>query len=380
VYQTIASPGHPLDAAVQRKTRAWFGADFSGVRIHTDAAAARSARDVDAHAYTVGEHIVFGTGRYQPDSDGGRRTLAHELTHVLQQRAAGAAGGRPLTISQPHDADERQAERAADAVLSGHRVSAPAGFSPRPARLARAELDEPEAEAATDASAAATYDGTEALDGDSPAGGPILPVPTSPEQLDSGVDETVEPFTGTTMGRLQRQRRGRAEPNRTRRPIPETRTGAWIESIEIDLEQQVIFLHWSDRRPVQEAPISSGRGRPCTPGDPCADQNSTNCTPTGHFWPTFRGDGQYHNAAGAHMSWYVDLGVRDARGRDRGIGIHDSQPVTGRPASHGCVRVEEPIARTINENVTTGTLVHIHGQAPTVPWRNGSCPRPRRGR
>lgn len=61
------------------------GFDFSKVRIHTDAIAAESARKVDALAFTVGDHIVFGTGRYAPNSSSGRRLLAHELAHVVQQ-------------------------------------------------------------------------------------------------------------------------------------------------------------------------------------------------------------------------------------------------------------------------------------------------------
>jgi len=129
VYQTIASPGRPLDSAVHHSARAWFGADFSTVRIHTDAAAARSAHDVDAHAYTVGDHVVFAAGRYQPDSDTGRHTLAHELTHVLQQRASGATHRLPLTISDPAHDDERQAETLSDAALSGNRASTLTGVS-----------------------------------------------------------------------------------------------------------------------------------------------------------------------------------------------------------------------------------------------------------
>jgi hypothetical protein len=59
--------------------------DFSEVRIHTDSRAAKSAQAVSAHAYTVGNHIVFGTGKFAPQTDTGGRLLAHELTHVLQQ-------------------------------------------------------------------------------------------------------------------------------------------------------------------------------------------------------------------------------------------------------------------------------------------------------
>lgn len=80
-------PGRALDTA----TRAWFeprfGVDFSNVRLHTGAHAAASARAFGAYAYTLGQDIVFGAGQYAPGSDRGRRLLAHELTHVVQQRA-----------------------------------------------------------------------------------------------------------------------------------------------------------------------------------------------------------------------------------------------------------------------------------------------------
>ena len=69
------------------------GNDFSGVIIHTGARAAESARSVNALSYTVGNHIVFGEGQYAPQFTSGRRLLAHELTHVLQQSQGGAANG-----------------------------------------------------------------------------------------------------------------------------------------------------------------------------------------------------------------------------------------------------------------------------------------------
>lgn len=63
------------------------GIGFSNVRIHTDARANESARAVNALAYTVGKHIVFGNGQYLPETDSGKMLLAHELTHVIQQTA-----------------------------------------------------------------------------------------------------------------------------------------------------------------------------------------------------------------------------------------------------------------------------------------------------
>ncbi len=88
VTQTLRQPGQTLDTG----TRAFFeprlGYDLSRVRIHHDPLAATSARAVNAHAYTVGEHVVFGAGRFEPASSPGRSLLAHELAHVIQQRGA----------------------------------------------------------------------------------------------------------------------------------------------------------------------------------------------------------------------------------------------------------------------------------------------------
>ena len=77
--------GHPLDPATRGFMEPRFGHDFSQVRVHTDARAAESARAMNALAYTVGKNIVFGTGQYSQGSEAGRRLLAHELAHVLQQ-------------------------------------------------------------------------------------------------------------------------------------------------------------------------------------------------------------------------------------------------------------------------------------------------------
>jgi outer membrane protein OmpA-like peptidoglycan-associated protein len=88
VHAVLRSPGQPLDPATRAFMEPRFGYDFSQVRIHSDAAAAKSARDVNAHAYTVGPDIVFGAGRFVPHTRDGQRLLAHELTHVAQKSGA----------------------------------------------------------------------------------------------------------------------------------------------------------------------------------------------------------------------------------------------------------------------------------------------------
>jgi hypothetical protein len=87
VHEVLQLPGQPLDKSTQAYFEPRFGHDFSRVRVHADARAAESARHVSAHAYTVGKDIVFAAGRFSPTTDDGRRLIAHELTHVVQQTA-----------------------------------------------------------------------------------------------------------------------------------------------------------------------------------------------------------------------------------------------------------------------------------------------------
>jgi hypothetical protein len=97
VEQTVASCGQPLDPSTRALMESSFGHDFSRVRIHHDVRAAESARAVDAHAYTVGQHIAFDAGKYVPDTIQGRRLLAHELAHTVQQAGPRSA---PLAALQ----------------------------------------------------------------------------------------------------------------------------------------------------------------------------------------------------------------------------------------------------------------------------------------
>jgi hypothetical protein len=121
VHEVLRSAGKPLAAPVRQDMESRFGTDFSDVRLHTGAAAARSARAIGARAYTSGSHVVIG------DGGGDKHTLAHELTHVVQQRqgpVAGTDNGAGLRISDPSDRFEREAENNAHRVMNG---AAPAG-------------------------------------------------------------------------------------------------------------------------------------------------------------------------------------------------------------------------------------------------------------
>jgi uncharacterized protein DUF4157 len=136
--------GTPLDRDTRGLMESRLGADFSDVRVHTDGRASESARAVQAHAYTVGTDVVFQSGNYAPETDTGKHTLAHELTHVVQQRS-GPVAGTPapggIKISDPSDSFEQAADRNADRAMS---AAAPAvAASPAPASLQReSEEDE----------------------------------------------------------------------------------------------------------------------------------------------------------------------------------------------------------------------------------------------
>lgn len=91
VVETLHAPGAALDPASRKFMETRFGYDFSSVRIHTGADAARSASAIHARAYTLGNHVVFAPGAYDPHSSAGARLLAHELTHVVQQASSRVA-------------------------------------------------------------------------------------------------------------------------------------------------------------------------------------------------------------------------------------------------------------------------------------------------
>lgn len=113
--------GSSLDKGVRSEMEAKLGHDFSDVKIHTDGKAAEAATSVQAKAFTTGNEVVFNAGNYQPDTSEGKHMLAHELTHVVQQRngdVAGTSRGDGTKVSDPSDSFEREAEATATKVMS----------------------------------------------------------------------------------------------------------------------------------------------------------------------------------------------------------------------------------------------------------------------
>ncbi|MEZ3116947.1 DUF4157 domain-containing protein [Halobaculum sp. MBLA0147] len=122
VREVISSPGRPLDASIQRAVEERMGDSLGDVRIHTGPRAAAAADAIDARAFTVGNHVAFAAGEYDPESAEGQHVLAHELAHVRQQ-TGGALSMLPQDDVQleidPNPELEREAEETARRVMSG---------------------------------------------------------------------------------------------------------------------------------------------------------------------------------------------------------------------------------------------------------------------
>ncbi len=117
VHDVLNSPGKPLDPATSSFMENRFGHDFSQVRVHTDSLAAQSASLINAHAYTAGSHIIFAESQFNPARPEGRRLLAHELAHVVQQRDTTASTHSGLMVGSATDGAEQEADSFAHAAL-----------------------------------------------------------------------------------------------------------------------------------------------------------------------------------------------------------------------------------------------------------------------
>lgn len=139
--------GSPLDTDTRTDMESRLGHDFGDVRVHTDSRAHDSAKAVNAHAYTVGSNVVFQRDKYDTSSTEGRTMLAHELTHVVQQRSGpvdGTPAGGGVQVSDPSDRFEREAAENADRAMS---ASAPTTVAPSGPAVQREEAPEEEATA-----------------------------------------------------------------------------------------------------------------------------------------------------------------------------------------------------------------------------------------
>jgi len=134
VTDVLHSSGQPLNKVTRDFMEPRFGHDFSQVRVHYDGQAAASAKAVNALAYTVGNDVVFDSGRYAPNTREGRHLLAHELTHTIQQRSAAQASVQTPVLSGSSAAAERQAHKTAVDIMQGVK---PQNVLSAPVQLAR---------------------------------------------------------------------------------------------------------------------------------------------------------------------------------------------------------------------------------------------------
>ena len=118
VHEVLRSPGQPLDAEARAFMEPRFGHDFSQIRVHADSRAAASAEAVRALAYTVGQEVVFGAGQYEPGTTEGRRMLAHELAHVVQQGDRVTSTSTELPVGDVATPYEHEAETVADRLVN----------------------------------------------------------------------------------------------------------------------------------------------------------------------------------------------------------------------------------------------------------------------
>lgn len=116
--RALAGGGAPLRGDTRRFMEPRFRADFSGVRVHTGGKAAGLAARLGASAFTHGRDVVFGKGAYRPESDDGKRLIAHELTHTIQQGAAGSTVHRSIDASTPVTVRERSGPQVQRGIVS----------------------------------------------------------------------------------------------------------------------------------------------------------------------------------------------------------------------------------------------------------------------
>ncbi len=140
------SSGQPLDSAIQAKMSSATGHDFSEVKVHTSPESADLSQQIGAVAFTTGNDIFFNKGAYDPQSTHGQELLAHELTHVVQQSSGVVGGpGGAMTVNEPGDSFEQQADRVSKDVTNG---AAPENRAPLEeeeqdgTQVQRQELDE----------------------------------------------------------------------------------------------------------------------------------------------------------------------------------------------------------------------------------------------
>lgn len=387
---SLDGQGQPLPVQLQSKMEGAFGADFSAVRVHEDGRAA----SLGALAYTQGTNIHFASGQYQPDTRQGQELLGHELTHVVQQRqgrvqTTGQAKGVAINNDPAleHEADVMGAQAArgeathatcggcgACASCSGQAWAAQRKAEPAALQL-HAGTMVLQLQAEGDAEPVAEDGLYETADGDTPTSGGEVTDDASEERTER-TDNTTDTMRvagnaavsgdeGLADDSVNAAQSSNAPAQDKPKAKAKPKAPPKIVEVHVDLSSQTMRLVYDDGTTKEGIVVSTGKGLPNTKDDPCKDPNvdGSNCTPSGTFNVGKQGDASYKNSKGDAMSWYVEFEA------SRAIGIHNSQPVTGAPASHGCVRISAEMAKHVNQRVVPGiTKIVVSGKAPTKPW------------
>jgi hypothetical protein len=294
VHEVLRSAGEPLDAGTRADMEPRFGRDFGQVRIHRDAAAARSARAIDAKAYAAGPHLVFGADQFQPASAAGRELIAHELAHVVQQGA-----DAPSAIRRQGD-DDVQAN--VDSLGS----------------VADPDVD------------------TEEADGEDGGGTDQSQDDQSPEELGTGKKKQPSKTPAKKVnvcsagdcpqGKQPKVVHGDCSPSGPADP------SNFITNLDVDLGAGKLTVTWSN---------SNVETWPCT-GHP-------GVTPKGSDIVGDKCGKSHTNLKKDGMAWFTGFAGQGLR-----IGFHDSQPVGPGFVSHACIRVCCDKAKIINSNSASG--------------------------
>lgn len=366
--QSVKSAGNELDASTRGFMESKFDQDFSKVRVHTDADAASASQQLGANAYTVGQHIGFAEGKYNPDTADGRKLLAHELTHTVQQNdnvmMQPAGEGSQEQIPQQQDVLEKEASEMELKVGDDEENQEDFEYESDPALEGEVEITEDEADAMLEEAEEqdAVAEEIEDIKGGSDQG-----TVAEEESMfeDGGATELAPP--------PKVQRPARKPRPAKHRPKEESKTGA--KRIIVNLAKQEATAFEGDKA-VRSMKISSGKATNPTDQGPTRiterDKNHRsnkygNCVSGTSKKPTGKGKagckaGEKYE--GAPMKYFQRFG-----GSAEGFHVGDiSRPF----ASHGCVRLSETNAKWLWDWAKGGPPVNI------IPGTKKKASKPRK--
>ena len=291
VHEVLRSPGQHLDPATRAFMETRFGHDFSRVRVHSGEAAEKSAREIKAHAYTLGNDIVFGGGRFAPETHEGRMLIAHELTHVVQQ---GTREPSRKTLIRPVGSPKK---KKADGIVNSLSMT--------------------------------------------PGAGNLLVT------VDAGLTLRAKPEEKKRDVKAPPKKQVPKVPKICGRPSTKV-PGNWITKVNIDVGKNKLTIEWQDKTKIPhgsggEHNISPGAGLCCVDcNDEKVSQTSGSlCTPKGGEWPVDYTRCQLSGHPRAKNPTYFQR---------RDIAIHSGNTAIP-PQSHGCTRTLPEIAELIHDNV-----------------------------